>query len=65
MLRWIKQFLKSCEQDQQELSEAGIQIHYHHGGCYVHQLNTTKTTQINKNDDRLRTIQEKDKRTKG
>jgi len=64
MLKWIKQFVKNCEQVQRELREAGIQIHYHHGGCYVHQLDSKKTTHINTKDDRLNAIQTKDTRTK-
>lgn len=59
MLRWIKNFIENCNKVQKELHEAGIQIHYHHNGVYVHQ------NQINTKDDRLRTIQKKDKRTKG
>ena len=65
MLKWIKDFIKKCQQVDQELREAGIQVHYHWGGAYVHQLDTEKTTHINTTDDRLRTIQKKDKRTKG
>ena len=64
MLKWIKQFIKNCEQVQRELREVGIQIHYHHGGCYVHQLDSKKTTHINTKDDRLNAIQTKDTRTK-
>ena len=64
MLKWIKQFIKNCEQVQRELREAGIQIHYHHGGCYVHQLDSKKTTHINTKDDRLNAIQTKDTKTK-
>ena len=65
MLKWFKTFLKNCQQVDKELREAGIQVHYHWGGAYVHQLDTGKTTHINTKDDRLRTIQKKDKRTKG
>ena len=64
MLKWLKSFIKNCQQVDQELREAGIQIHYHHMGCYVNQLNPKKTTHINTRDDRLNAIQTKDTRTK-
>ena len=64
MLKWLKSFIKNCQQVDQELREAGIQTHYHHMGCYVHQLNPKKTTHINTRDDRLNAIQTKDTRTK-
>ena len=64
MLKWFKTFLKNCQQDDKELREAGIHVHYHWGGAYVHQLTPEKTTHINTRDDRLNALQTKDTRTK-
>ena len=64
MLKWFKTFLKNCQQVDKELRDAGIHVHYHWGGAYVHQLNPEKTTHINTRDDRLNALQTKDTRTK-
>ena len=64
MLKWFKTFLKNCQQVDKELRDAGIHVHYHWGGAYVHQLKPEKTTHINTRDDRLNAIQTKDTRTK-
>ena len=64
MLKWFKTFLKNCQQVDKELREAGIHVHYHWGGPYVHQLKPEKTTHINTRDDRLNALQTKDTRTK-
>ena len=64
MLKWFKKFLKNCQQVDKELREAGIHVHYHWGGAYVHQLKPEKTTHINTRDDRLNALQTKDTRTK-
>ena len=64
MLKWFKIFLKNCQQVDKELREAGIHVHYHWGGAYVHQLKPEKTTHINTRDDRLNALQTKDTRTK-
>ena len=59
MLKWFKTFLKNCQQVDKELREAGIHVHYHWGGAYVHQLKPEKTTHINTRDDRLNALQTK------
>ena len=64
MLKWFKTFLKNCQQVDKELREAGIHVHYHWGGAFVHQLKPEKTTHINTRDDRLNALQTKDTRTK-
>jgi hypothetical protein len=64
MLKWFKTFLKNCQQVDKELRDAGIHVHYHWGGAYVHQLKPEKTTHINTRDDRLNALQTKDTRTK-
>ena len=64
MLKWFKTFLKNCQQVDKELRDAGIHVHYHWGGAYVHQLKPEKTTHINTIDDRLNALQTKDTRTK-
>ena len=64
MLKWFKTFLKNCQLVDKELREAGIHVHYHWGGAYVHQLKPEKTTHINTRDDRLNALQTKDTRTK-
>ena len=64
MLKWFKTFLKNCQQVDKELRDAGIPLHYHWGGAYVHQLKPEKTTHINTRDDRLNALQTKDTRTK-
>ena len=64
MLKWFKTFLKHCHQVDKELRDAGIHVHYHWGGAYVHQLKPEKTTHINTRDDRLNALQTKDTRTK-
>ena len=64
MLKWFKTFLKNCQQVDKELRDAGIHVHYHWGGAYVHQLKPEKTTHIITRDDRLNALQTKDTRTK-
>ena len=64
MLKWFKTFLKNCQQVDKELRDAGIHVHYHWGGAYVHQLKPEKTTHINTRDDRLNALQTKDTGTK-
>ena len=64
MQKWFKTFLKNCQQVDKELRDAGIHVHYHWGGAYVHQLKPEKTTHINTRDDRLNALQTKDTRTK-
>ena len=64
MLKWFKTFIKNCQQVDKELRDAGIHVHYHWGGAYVHQLKPEKTTHINTRDDRLNALQTKDTRTK-
>ena len=64
MLKWIKDFIKNCQQVDQELREAGIHVHYHWGGAYVHQLMPEKNTHLNSRDDRINALQTKDTRTK-
>ena len=64
MLKLFKTFLKNCQKVDKELRDAGIHVHYHWGGAYVHQLKPEKTTHINTRDDRLNALQTKDTRTK-
>jgi hypothetical protein len=68
MLKWfkvLKDFWKQCDQVSKELHQNGYQVHYHHGGVFVHHIEPPKkTTHINTTDDRLNKVQRKDTRTK-
>ena len=56
LLNYFKEWSKDYNAVQKELNEMGLFTAYHQWGSYVHYIDPTLNTQINKTDDKQETI---------
>ena len=56
LLNYFREWSKDYNAVQKELNEMGLFTAYHQWGSYVHYIDPTLTTQINKTDDKQETI---------
>ena len=56
LIKYFKEWAKDYNAAQKELSDMGLFTAYHQWGASVHYIDPTLTTQINKSDDKQRTI---------
>ena len=61
IIKYVKEWCRDYNAVQKELNDMGLWIAYCQWGAYVHYVEPKFSTQINNNDDKHRTISNKNK----